>query len=102
MTVAFLSGCALWPLSDSKQETVLFNPVIENQALTVSVMSYGCTKAEDFYLRVNGDRVELRRTSQDTCRKAPELMRLSFSYPFEARAYRFENDVRFSDRVGRR
>lgn len=100
--VLSLAGCANLSFDKTKRETLLFNPVIESQSLEVSVMTYGCTKAEDFYLKVKGELVELRRINEDNCRKAPALMRLSFEYPFGSEAYRFKNDVRFSNRIDRR
>lgn len=97
----FLFGCAHFS-KETQSASVLFNPQVGSKALEVSVMSNGCTQASDFYLRVQDDVIELRRTKDDLCRKAPELIRLSFSYDFGKNVYRFKNKVRFSDRVNRR
>lgn len=99
---AFLiTGCAHFS-QETEAASVLFNPVVNANALEVSVMSNGCTQATDFYLRVQDDFIELRRTKTDLCRKAPELIRLSFRYDFGKSTYRFKNEVRFADRFNRR
>jgi hypothetical protein len=83
----------------SDSEAVLFNPIITADALEVSVMSNGCTTAEDFYLKVSEDVIELRRLKYDNCRATPRWIRLSFEYPFGDRAYRIKNKVRLTNRV---
>jgi hypothetical protein len=95
-----LTGCA----SNKPKhglETVLLNPVISDQTLEATVMSNGCTKPEHFYLIVSEEVVELRRTQPDLCRAASQMVRLSFSYPFENRVYRFKNKTRFTNRISR-
>ena len=83
----------------SGQEAVLFNPVITADALEVSVLSNGCTTANDFYLRVSEDNIiELRRTRIDSCRAMPSWLRLSFEYPFGDKAYQIKNKVRLTNR----
>jgi len=87
--------------SKAGSETLLFNPVITAQGLEVSVLSNGCTQADQFYLKLKQDRIELRRTEPDLCRSTPHLVRLAFGYSFAPGVYRFKNDTRFSDRVVR-
>ena len=99
--IAVVSGCANQQ-AKSGREDLLFNPVIAGQTLEVSVFSNGCTAPEHFYLTVSESVVELRRTQVDLCRAAPQLVRLSFSYPFDNRVYRFKNNIRFSNRTERR
>lgn len=95
----WLCGCAVLQ-PETERANVLFNPVITANQLDVSVMTHGCTEPGDFYLSVSDDRkIELRRTRVDACKGAPELMRLSFDYPFQQQVYRFRNEVRFSNRV---
>ena len=93
-----LGACAANQAKDGR-EAVLFNPVITSDALEVSVLSNGCTKAEDFYLRVSGDLIELRRVQEDACRAAPRWLRLSFDYHFGDRPYRIKNKVRLTNRL---
>ncbi|WP_320824822.1 hypothetical protein [Reinekea sp.] len=104
----FIAGLALLPLlscsslgAKAGSEILLFNPVVTSQGLEVSVLSNGCTQAEQFYLKLRQDQIELRRTEPDLCRAAPHLVRLEFSYSFAPGVYRFKNDTRFSDRVVR-
>jgi hypothetical protein len=80
-------------------EAVLFNPVINASSMELSVLSNGCTSANDFYLKVSGDEVELRRIKEDICRAAPGWLRLSFEYPFGDKPYRIKNRVRFNNRI---
>ena len=82
-------------------EILLFNPVVTAQGLEVSVLSNGCTEAEQFYLKLKQDLIDLRRIEPDLCRAAPHLVRLAFSYSFAPGVYRFKNKTRFSDRVVR-
>ena len=96
-----VTACSTTPEKEGS-ETLLFNPVITTNALEVSVMSHGCTKAEHFYLRVDEQTIELRRTEADLCRRAPMLVRLNFDYPFAQDVYHFKNQVRFSNRINRR
>lgn len=95
------AGCATMTDEQTGEEPVLFNPVISANALEVSVVSHGCTKAEHFYLIVRGDEIELRRTEPDFCRAAPKLVRFAFEYDFGNAAYEFKNDVRYANRVTR-
>jgi hypothetical protein len=103
-----LAGLALLPLlscstlvTRANSETLLFNPVVTAQRLEVSVLSNGCTEADQFYLKFDQDVIELRRTEPDLCRGAARLVRLAFSYDFGPGVYRFKNKTRFSDRVVR-
>lgn len=83
-------------------ESLLFNPAIQGDALEVSVRSNGCTSADDFYLIVSEELIEIRRIQPDLCRAAPQLVRLSFSYDFSQGLYQFKNETRFSNRLLRR
>lgn len=83
-------------------ESVLFNPVINADSLDVSVRSTGCTKADDFYLVVSGELIEIRRINPDLCRATPQLVRLSFSYLFNQGVYQFKNETRFVNRTSAR
>jgi hypothetical protein len=96
-----LSSCATTPEKEGK-ETLLFNPIITANAFEVSVMSNGCTSAEDFYLIVDDDSILLRRTKPDLCRAASRLVRLSFDYSFNGAVFRIKNETRYSNRVERR
>ncbi len=95
-----MAGCASMAKNEGS-EAILFNPSVTSQALEVSVISNGCTKAEHFYLKVHDDQVELRRTQADKCRAAPSLVRLSFEYSFSDGVYQFKNEVRYSNRIVR-
>jgi len=97
-----LTACALHSTPESSgKETLLFNPVISTTSLNVSVMSNGCTKPAHFYLLVEGQNVELRRTEADLCRAAPHLVRLAFDYPFGQSVYKLKNNIRFHNRIKR-
>ena len=99
LSVFLLSRCTMLQPETERAE-VLFNPVITANQLEVSVMTFGCTQPGDFYLTVTDDRrIELRRTRLDDCNGTPELMRLSFDYPFGQQVFRFRNAVRFNNRV---
>jgi len=95
------AGCATMSDEQAGEEAVLFNPVVNADALEVSVVSHGCTKAEHFYLIVSGNEIELRRTEPDFCRAAPRLVRFEFNYDFGDSAYQFKNEVRYANRVTR-
>jgi hypothetical protein len=94
----FLVGCATTPEKPG-EESLLFNPVISGNSFEVSVLSNGCTSAEDFYLIVDEQSILLRRTKPDLCRAATRLVRLSFEYSFENKVFQIENDARYSNRV---
>ena len=95
-----LVGCAQMPATAGR-ESPLFNPQLSAHSLQVSVLSHGCTTADQFYLIVDQDVIELRRTQDDLCRAAPQLVRLEFAYDFGQDVFRFKNRVRYSNRVVR-
>jgi hypothetical protein len=97
-TLLLVVSCATTPEKPG-EELLLFNPVLSGSSFEVSVMSNGCTSAEDFYLIVDEQSILLRRTKPDVCRAASRLVRLSFDYSFEHGVYQIKNDTRYSNRV---
>ena len=98
LTLLFLTGCSVLSGRDYSVP-LLFNPTVFNNRLEASVMSNGCTSADDFYLIVNEDDVTLRQINPDLCRAAPELIRLSFDYDFSEKVYKLKNKVRYMNRI---
>ncbi|MCH8531278.1 MAG: serine protease [Saccharospirillum sp.] len=99
LLAVFLSGCASW--SNSASPEVVFNPDIQGDRLSFSVVSTGCTHEEQLYLRIRGDKVEVRRTEPDLCRAAPQLKRFEMPLPSAGGVWELVNPVRYSNRVAR-
>lgn len=95
----FLSGCASW--SNSASPEVVFNPEIQGDRLSFSVVSTGCTHEDQLYLRIRGDEIEVRRTEPDLCRAAPQLKRFEMPLPNADGVWQLVNPVRYSNRVVR-
>lgn len=93
----FLSGCAAW--SSSADPEVVFNPEIQGDRIAFSVVSTGCTHEDQLYLRIRGDKIEVRRTEPDLCRAAPQLKRFEMPLPEAAGVWQLVNPVRYSNRV---
>ncbi len=70
-----LTGCAQWgeaaPPRKGEALPPLHSVALEGGALHFSVTSHGCTRAEDFVIRREGEGLAIVRLRPDLCRRAP-------------------------------
>lgn len=92
-------GCASAKSTPEGKVDAIYNPILKEKTLSVSVVSNGCTQVNDFVLDVKNNLITLVRVTPDLCRKMPELKTLNFEYNFENKEYQFKNEVRTDYRL---
>lgn len=51
----------------------------EKSAVTIQVVSSGCTKKDDFAFEMKGDQLTILRKQRDECKRMPEKVSLTFT-----------------------
>ncbi|TXR54236.1 hypothetical protein [Reinekea thalattae] len=98
LLLIILSSCAL-NSSATNEDVVLYNPILSEDKLTVSVSDKGCTSEQNFNLLVKGDSIFLEKHQPDNCLAYPRLKELVFEYNFGNKEYQFKNEVRTDYRL---
>lgn len=78
--LAWLAGCNAKPATTAEEDLLGLTLDYTKSEITVTVISKGCTRINDFSLQVMNGEITVKRNKKDECKAMPEPV--SFTYAF--------------------